>query len=373
MSDAQLPPEIDDGEDNPSLRSGAHLDHADVKSGDTAGDDAPQKPLVSVPDPETEWENNETAPAAPAPAGHTPVLETVSGDSQASFDLRLPGAVLQVALPSGALSFPSEVTDTHTVDLEPLGAPDADAHGRDTPDIGNTSTAADTPMEISPIFSALDAAESASPRLDRSDPDPEPYALDGVTVPPRPQPGDREDETVAPYSAPRAPETPVFDRAAIDAHHDDGVMIEAVALPDAAPGSIATRYTEEQSLPAEAVQDAAAARIAAEASATAAALENLKRLLGHKFPEPGLAMAQNREDASLERTEPPPIPAYRHPVQLPITPPPMVAAPVAATALTFADYDDTPPRRRVAVGSFFAGFVLSWVVGAVLYMFLSAG
>ena len=113
----------------------------------------------------------------------------------------------------------------------------------------------------------------------------------------------------------------------------------------------------------------------AEANATAAALENLKRLLMHRLPEPYIAGASNRQEAGPELTEPPPIPAYRPAVQLPVTPPPMIAAPVAATALSYFEEDDAPPSRRwgVALGSFFAGFALSWVFGAVLYVYLTAG
>jgi hypothetical protein len=52
----------------------------------------------------------------------------------------------------------------------------------------------------------------------------------------------------------------------------------------------------------------------------------------------------------------------------------MVEPPQAATSLAPFPDDDLPPRRPVAaVGSFFAGFALSWVLGAALYVFLTAG
>ena len=53
----------------------------------------------------------------------------------------------------------------------------------------------------------------------------------------------------------------------------------------------------------------------------------------------------------------------------------MIAAPIAETEPSYFEaYDDEPPRRRrAALGSFFAGFALSWVFGAVLYVYLTAG
>jgi hypothetical protein len=51
----------------------------------------------------------------------------------------------------------------------------------------------------------------------------------------------------------------------------------------------------------------------------------------------------------------------------------MMAAPQAAGAPSYAVEESALPRRSpvAAVGSFLAGFALSWVLGAVLYVFLT--
>ena len=173
-------------------------------------------------------------------------------------------------------------------------------------------------------------------------------------------------QTDAPAAYQQAPEPPAIFPFEGDANPDVGVTIEIVASEAAPQDVIVPPDVEVETLPAEALEDDAAARIAAEANATAAALENLKRLLMHRLPEPYIAGASNRQEAGPELTEPPPIPAYRPAVQLPVTPPPMIAAPVAATALSYFEEDDAPPRRWLSVGSFFAGLALTVVFGTVL-------
>jgi hypothetical protein len=260
--------------------------------------------------------------------------------------------------------------------LEVSAPLEADVSGhRSHSDAGGAAAAVDipveiVPVEISPIFSALDAVERDAEAARQREPTPEPDTFDSEILLPRSQWVEIEEETAAPAASLQAQEAPAADAPEFEG--DAGSTTEAAASsetpqPDVPPDA------EEQAPPSEILQDAAA-RIAAEASATAAALENLKRLLVHNRAEPDIAALHNLLEASHERTEPPPIPVYRPPARLPITPPPMVEPPQAMTSLSrFAD-DDLPPRRRVAaVGSFFAGFALSWVLGAVLYVFLTAG
>jgi hypothetical protein len=181
-----------------------------------------------------------------------------------------------------------------------------------------------------------------------------------------------EEAPAAPADPLQASESPATEPLERDANPDAASSTEAAASPAAPQGLDAPPDADEQAPPSEMLQDAAA-RIAAEASATAAALENLKRLLVHNRGEPDIAALHHLLEPSPERTEPPPIPVYRPPARLPITPPPMVEPPQAATSLSPFP-DDVSPRRPVAaVGSFFAGFALSWVLGAVLYVFLNAG
>ncbi len=112
-------------------------------------------------------------------------------------------------------------------------------------------------------------------------------------------------------------------------------------------------------------------RIAAEADATAQALENLKRLLAHKLPDLAIEAATSR-------------PPDANPVQ----PPPIQV--VASTPLDAADFAhqhdgiedfQLPPirgemhgrRAGFALGSFLSGFAASWIFGAVLYAYLIFG
>jgi hypothetical protein len=224
--------------------------------------------------------------------------------------------------------------------------------------------------EVSPIFSALDAAERTaettlqpptSPDMDRVyegelvAPD-QPSLVNGTVVP---EGGAQEEQALT--TADEAPLAAPGEEVTFDS------VPETVAQEEPAPPA-----EEPQRPHAEILQDAAA-RIAAEASATAAALENLKRLLVHKLPESSMAPSPvpRSEDDRAEPTAPPPLPAYRPPAHMPITPPPMMPASTALPLLP--EEDDEPRRPKAAVGSFFAGFALSWVFGAVLYVFLTAG
>ena len=89
-------------------------------------------------------------------------------------------------------------------------------------------------------------------------------------------------KTTTPAAQLHASETPAID---VSERHDRDV--QGAPSPEAEPQDIAAPPdTEQEALPADALDDDAAARIAAEADATAAALENLKRLLCTGFPSP---------------------------------------------------------------------------------------
>jgi len=122
----------------------------------------------------------------------------------------------------------------------------------------------------------------------------------------------------------------------------------------------------------------AAARLAADANAAAAALENLKRLLERQLPSipdspaPAAAEAGTQPSASASAA--------------PAMPPPLPSLPLHAvrdgsgrTTLRPAVLAPPPPRRaqperiRLDVRGFLAGFALSWAFGVVLYLFMTAG
>lgn len=357
MSDAQLPPDTGDEESAPPQRWGTHLNDAGVLVAvrlDASDDASPQHAPLLLPDA-VAGEANGHAPDVPIPSVHAAAEQAAPNDVQPMLDLRPPDP--SPTAPDEPLTLESQtIEDPHAA-----ASSDSDDHQgegqRET--TADVTASADSAIEVSPIFSALDAAERAAQAAPQDDTGAEPDAFDTGILLPYSQVANREEEAAASAAQRYEPETP-----AIDVPEDD--TIETAPSPEAAPQSIAA--------PAGALDDEAAARIAAEADATAAALDNLKRLL-HRLPEPHSADASPPQEARPELTEPPPIPVYRPPIQLPVAPPPMIAAPMAEAESSFEAYEDEPPRRRwgAALGSFFAGFALSWVFGAVLYVYLTAG
>lgn len=114
----------------------------------------------------------------------------------------------------------------------------------------------------------------------------------------------------------------------------------------------------------------AAAKIAAEAEATADALDNLKRLLGQKLPHLEPAAPSGRFEHTFEHAMPPPEPGpslrfdLRADPYAPAHPAPLLPLPVA------------PPRRSsrgVYLLGFLTGLALSLMAGAALYFVLHPG
>jgi hypothetical protein len=110
-----------------------------------------------------------------------------------------------------------------------------------------------------------------------------------------------------------------------------------------------------------------AAKLAADANAAAEALDSLKRLLRQGLPSPtrqppraapGVRSTQPLASAPSLLPKPPPVPATS-PRRLPLAPLP--APPPPAEPL------------RIDVRGFLAGFALSWAIGVVLYLFMTAG
>jgi hypothetical protein len=216
------------------------------------------------------------------------------------------------------------------------------------PSASHVEPPAEIVMEVSPIFSALDAADQAVFEAPQE-------------PPPAPEPPDHS--ILLPFApgldqgAPDAP-SPV---AAAPSGEVMPAFEEPAAETPAAP-------SDEHSDAPELAQDAAA-RIAVEANATAEALESLKRLLDQKLPmlDPAPAPA-TAPFAPPRAAAPQPPPVYRAPPQ-PVKPPPMV--PLVATARLAPMRVEQPVRQRWSFSGFLAGFALSWVFGAMLYVVLS--
>jgi hypothetical protein len=357
MSDAQVPRDVLSVEKDPAGRSAelagepGHAAPPDVSDNNTQA-----ATPASAPDAETDSSLRAVILVPPVQSPE----QGAAGDEQTSAGEELSSATAEI--PGEAPAAPLIETREAPSDVAPDDDGTAPQHSEaeaDTPPVPASLA------EVSPIFSALDAAEKTAEAAPQSA-----ASLDGA----------HEPEAAAPPREPGRPDDAPRDNGAHDEHapaaadapppaSDQGDV--SAAAQSASEEEIVPAPKESQKPPDEILQDAAA-RIAAEASATAAALENLKRLLVHKLPEPGIGAPPppHRKESRAEFTAPPPIPAYRPLSHVPITPPPMMPA---ATALPLLPDEEEPPRRPWAVGSFFAGFALSWVFGAVLYVFLSAG
>jgi hypothetical protein len=278
------------------------------------------------------------------------------------------------------LGFPDQIpklspaTDGALHELAATGTVHIASDGTDTvqdPDGGTTSRTSGRLIEVSPIFSALDAAEVAAEARQQASPALQMDAFDvGILLAPAEPMQDAEETRAQPEDLPQPTDPDALDMAASES------LADTAELDSSARNEVADEpsHAAEEARPSELLQDAAA-RIAAEANATAAALENLKRLLVHKLPDPAIPdetiAVPHRAEESTPRAEPPPVPAYRPPAHLPVEPPPMVV-PLAAASMELSDYE--PVRRPApAVGSFLAGFALSWIMGAVLYVYLTSG
>jgi hypothetical protein len=121
----------------------------------------------------------------------------------------------------------------------------------------------------------------------------------------------------------------------------------------------------------------ATAKLAADATAAAEALENLKRLLERQLPHPAQASRQQTRErlAQTAATQSPP-PLSREKDEAERRPPeaaehrlPQAAKKSLPRPRATAGRD----RRQFDFRGFMAGFALSWAIGAVLYIYLTAG
>ena len=379
MSDS--PSDAGDRETGPALRTGLRLSEAGIIAAarlDIAGDGSLKEALASAT---VTTKNGQTLPSAPLPvdgprnAYHPPLTSEVAfDDQQPMLDLRFPEPP-QPAPPT----LPDDAQLTGPEPSAQPAAASAPAHQFDPPSPGQLQhlssidepRAADVPMEVSPIFSALDAAEKSAEKTPFQITAPVHDAFESGILLPRSQLADDEGPEDGPADLQYAEVPHTAPAIVVETTLAADYAADAAALADADTHDPAEPLPPEgQPRPALSIDDASA-KIAAEANATAEALENLKRLLGHSFPTPELGSRSTPPSADEEDfgegMMPPPIPAF----QPPVTPPPMIPATMAA-ALPMSMEDDMPRRRSgAAVGSFMAGFALSWVFGAVLYVYLT--
>jgi hypothetical protein len=127
----------------------------------------------------------------------------------------------------------------------------------------------------------------------------------------------------------------------------------------------------------------ATAKLAADATAAAEALENLKRLLERQLPHPAQASRQQARERLAQTPaahNPPPLPGEEDESEA--RPPevaehrlPQTGKQTPKKSLPRSQTRTTAVRdpRQFDFRGFMAGFALSWAIGAVLYIYLTAG
>ena len=174
--------------------------------------------------------------------------------------------------------------------------------------------------------------------------------------------------------------------AVVEGVADGGLSAEPAETPSAPAGDrspiVAVAQTEaarapEPGRPLASALDAAA-KLAADANAAAAALENLKRLLERQLPNVAAGNAPRPMEAAARQVSAS-APAAPAPLPPPVLPLHAVRDGSGRSTLRHAVLAPPPPPRRAAerlrldVRGFLAGFALSWAFGIVLYLLMTAG
>ena len=159
--------------------------------------------------------------------------------------------------------------------------------------------------------------------------------------------------------------------------------LDAVPLVEFPPTLADTRpeLTPPPSAPLQPLANAygATAKLAADATAAAEALENLKRLLERQLPNPAQTPRQPARERLVETAvthDPSRLPrqedesAARVPEMPEHRPQPAGEKPLPRPRARKSSWRE---RRQFDFRGFMAGFALSWAIGAVLYIYLTAG
>lgn len=408
MSDAQFPPDTGDGKDRVLRPSGLRLSEVIAAARlDVLGDGSLKDALATASPPRGEDS------LEPQDASHLATLEDGASasplaseeaydDFQPMLDLGFPDALPQApSLPAGPPQSDGAAVDRPMLEIPirdfglltsfrlaplPQVAPPS-PHDLQHPETQQTSNSADLPVEISPIFSALDAAEKRAEDLEVVETGSGTFGS-SVLVPPSARWNDELAD--APLTANEHPS----ELTTVDAGQ---AMENAAARPTApdatAPSSAELQSSGEEAHPVGPIAGAldAAARIAAEASATAEALESLKRALLHRMPNLDVATTPRAKEAATPRAKeavtprakedargrvaPPPIPTFPAPAPLPRPAPsrPLVLA--ATIPLLPIPIRGGEPSHRPGIDlrGFLTGFGLSLAAGVVLYLLMNAG
>jgi len=271
---------------------------------------------------------------------------------------------------------PAVTAEASPANPESAGSPDvsqATGDAAEAPSAGPPSLATETTEVGRPFASAPADAQPSDIALDAKDPGTD--ALPEAPSPPTP-----------PYVAPmlfRAEPIQAM-RPVARAH---GAVHPLQLAPDVAGGrnepslaalpTIAPTSADSDTIgaaPPLASAYGAAAKLAADATAAAEAIENLKRLLERQLPSPAQAPQQPVHELFAEPATahaPPPLPAQEPPPEMQdYEPDPAPDEPLPRQGARNPAWRE---RRQFDFRGFMAGFALSWAIGAVLYIYLMAG
>jgi hypothetical protein len=415
MGDAQVPPEPSDARTTPARRQALRLsDTEDVAATrlDMFGDPSLKEALVGQP----ASPGDRAVPLSAAEgAADAPQPEEAADDGarSASLDASRP---LSLPPPGVLHAFDAGVTPVEAGEQAPdavaqpasADLPEMEAHGAEpAPAAPAPHAAAEAPRTLSALDAAgqtpqeanrkEEAAQTARPFSFMMPPGlPDQEALDMAAGPLNEQPRFRDelmivkdsasdaivvDATVLPDMGPSPshglPQDPPFTESDAQPQEDlpaappFSAFSDVPPYPEAGPTfDEASSFSHEPEPPPSSPFFDAAAKIAAEANATAEALDNLKRLLDQKLPHLQPVETAYRTDPSGERIVPAAMPAGGPGQRMYAEPPPFMShAPAPLLPLP------VPPPRASARGVYLLGFLtglaLSLMAGGVLYFFIA--
>ncbi|HEY5830903.1 MAG TPA: hypothetical protein VIV01_21285 [Hyphomicrobiaceae bacterium] len=349
-------------------------------------------------------EHAEAAPAAPAASAMPPALDTVTvaellavGELSTTREVATPPSEADESIAAPSLDAPSLDAPSPSLAAEAAEATAAGA-AEDTPAASDSKPSHNPTEAVTPSLAEGDAPRSLTEAIDAAArlaaveeaaievAAPAPASAEAITDP---LPADIDAAPDAPPAMP-APvaaagvpsPTSALDAVAAAASvrpepvHDGAPADPDGASPAADLASAPAAGAEATAQPLTSALDAAA-KLAADATAAAEALESLKRLLQRQ--QQGLATPAPPADGPAWAAAPP---ERANP-----KPPPLPSLMLPATSDPGEDGepDDEPqmpvpvPRKRAPervrfdLRGFLAGFALSWAFGVVLYLFMTAG
>jgi len=281
---------------------------------------------------------SDAIPSDALPSGALP-SDAIPSDALPS-DALPSGALSSGALPSGALPSDAIPSDAVPSDAVPSDAAPSDAVPSELMPGHSSSHEAAADVSDASIASSLDALSRFEPHR--------------FAAAPEAPPGEAGwDEGSAPVDDQRFTSTLSGDGAG------SGEASTALAVSEP---SAPTEPARKPHQPLTRALDAAA-KLAADANAAAEALDSLKRLL-----EQGLPVATGKGAHPASPSERPVLPPRLPPRStVALSPPPPLPPVTLPVPMPSTD------RVRFDLRGFLAGFALSWAIGVVLYLFMTAG